>query len=163
MFGVAAILTAATLVAGLGVGLVAQVFAGTKSAVGECATPVAHTSALLERTLFEVLPAATLRAVDGGQPARLDYACTGDDSPAGFDARWNGTTGAASVRLLQGDGWRRTDPAGGPPRWYLREEPADGNLDVPTSGGDPIVLNKELDGRRFGAFVDRVGISAWVE
>jgi hypothetical protein len=164
LFGAASVLTAGTLVAGLGVGLVAHVFAGTRTPQGDCATRVAQTNALVARTVFAVVPANTVRAVDAAEPAELDAAdCTWSEAPGGFEALWNGTTGAATVRLLQNSGWSRTDPEGGAPGWFLRDERSDGRIEVGMSASDDIVLTKESGDRRFGISVDRAGMSAWVE
>lgn len=165
MFGAASVLTAGTVVAGLGVGLVAQVFAGTKAPAEDCAPAVAPTDDLVARTVLDVLPAAAMVAVGAGEPPAgpLSAACTRVGSSDGFEALWSGTTGAAAVRLLEGNGWRRTDPAGGPPGWFSREEAADDLAKVGGSAGQAIVFTKDRDGHRFGISVDRLGMSAWVE
>lgn len=156
LFGTASVLTAGTLVAGLGVGLVAHVYAKATGPSDDCAARAA-TSDALQRMVFASVPASTVRFVDPAPRGEL-WCATG---PVGFQALWHGATGAATVRLLQERGWRRADPAEGTPQWFLHEEPADSHSD--SAAGEVIVLDKAADGRRFGVAVNRLGMSAWVE
>lgn len=164
MFGGASVMTAGVLTLGLGAGLVAQVFAGPQAPVGDCPTRVAATNELVKRTVLATLPAGTLRNVHVLEPAEIDIAdCAWDETPGGIEALWNGATGSATVRLLQQDGWRRTDPAGGAPGWYLRDEPPGKHLEVTLSDPEAILLTKELGKRRFGISIDKVGMTAWID
>ncbi len=164
MFSAASVLTASVLVVGLGIGLVAHVFAGAKAPQGDCATRVARTNVLVEKAVLAALPTDRLRSVNPARVADLDAAdCAWDDWPGGIQALWNGGTGAATVRLLEQGGWQRTDPAGGPPGWFVRDEQADDRLDVGMSDGDAIVLTKKIDHRRIGISATRVGLAAWAE
>lgn len=150
----ASLLTAGTLVGGLGVGLVAHVYAKASAPSASCAARAASSDAL-QRMVFASVPASTVRFVDPVE--RGDLSC--GQGPVGFQATWNGATGAQTVRILQERGWRRADPADGPPGWFLRDEPADSAADA----GEVIVLDKAADGRRFGVAVNRLGMSAWAE
>lgn len=155
LFGAASLLTAGVLVGGLGVGLVAHVYAKASAPSGDCATRAA-TSDALARMVFATVPASTVRFVDPAPRGELECA----PGPVGFQALWNGATGASTVRLLQERGWRRADPADGTPQWFLRDEPADSAANA--GAGEVIVLDKAADGRRFGVAVNRLGMSAWV-
>jgi hypothetical protein len=164
MFGGASVLTASVLVLGLGAGLVTQVFAGRQAPEGDCPTRVVATNELVKRTVLATLPAGTVREVHVLEPAEIDIAdCAWDDTPGGLEALWNGATGAATVRLLQKEGWQRTFPAGGPPGWYVRDEPAGADLKVTMSDPEAILLTKEQGKKRFGISIDKVGMSAWID
>ncbi|MGQ0463769.1 MAG: hypothetical protein ACT4QG_00455 [Sporichthyaceae bacterium] len=154
LFGAATLLTAGTLVGGLGVGLVAHVYARSSAPSGDCATRAAASDAL-QRMVFASVPESSVRFVDSSAATELECA----PGPVGFQALWTGATGAQTVRLLQDRGWRRADPAEGTPEWFLRDEPA--AMDAPA--GAVIVLDKAADGRRFGVAVNRLGMSAWAE
>ena len=164
MFGGASVLTASVLVLGLGAGLVTHVFAGQQAPEGDCPTRVVATNDLVKRTVLATLPKGTVRNVHVLEPAEIDIAdCAWDDTPGGIEALWNGATGSATVRMLQNAGWQRTDPAGGAPGWYLRDEPAGEHLEVTMSDPEAILLTKQLGKRRFGISIDRVGMSAWID
>lgn len=164
MFGGASTLTAAVLVLGLGAGLIAQVFAGQQAPTGDCPTRVAATNDLVRRTVLATLPAGSVTGVHALEPSEVDVAdCAWDDTPGGLSAMWSGTTGSATVRMLQQAGWRRTDPPGGPPGWFQRDEAPGEHVELSSSDPETIVLTKEIGNRRYGITVDKLGMSAWID
>ncbi|MGQ0844803.1 MAG: hypothetical protein ACT4QF_11770 [Sporichthyaceae bacterium] len=87
----------------------------------------------VEKAVVDLLPAATLRG----------YLNTGpdcDDRRSGsIAAGWQGDVRPADVvDVLVRDGWARTDPIGGPPRWYVdRELAGDPTIGCLSGGADP--------------------------
>ncbi len=131
----------------------------------ECALAVATSNAFVNKHVLALFPAKALRQVEPMDPNDT-FHCDPKEGPdfGGVSALWKDITGAEAIKILEQDGWTRTDPAGGEPAWAkqgLRH--GNGDLNLEPAEKYIVTFNAERGGRAMWVELTQDGLRAGLE
>ncbi|HUR72999.1 MAG TPA: hypothetical protein VMZ00_01910 [Sporichthya sp.] len=130
----------------------------------ECALAVAASNALVTKHVLALFPGKALRHVEPMRPADTFY-CDPGEGPdfGGVSALWRNITGAEAIKILEKDGWKRTDPADGEPAWAQQNlKPGNGDLNLEPAEKYVVTFNAERGGRAMWVELTQDGMRAGI-
>ena len=136
-----------------------------KSTKSQCAAAVASSNALLTEHVLALFPPTKLRAVQKMKPADTEQ-CDPAEGPdyGGVEALWKGMTGVQAIELLAKAGWKRHDPAQGPPVWVRQNlKPGDGTLNLDPNPKHVVTFTADRGGRQLWIDLTQDGMRAGIE
>jgi hypothetical protein len=131
----------------------------------ECATAVAASNELLSKHVLALFPAKALRQVEPLRP-RDTFNCDPKEGPdfGGVSALWKNITGAEAIKILEKDGWTRTDPDEGEPAWAKQGlKHGNGDLNLEPAEKYIVTFNAERGGRTMWVELTQDGLRAGLD
>jgi hypothetical protein len=131
----------------------------------ECALAVAASNALVNKHVLALFPAKALRQVEAMRPADT-LQCDPKEGPdfGGVSALWKDITGAEAIKILEKDGWARTDPAEGEPVWAKEGlKHGSGELNLEPADKYVVTFKAERGGRTMWVELTQDGMRAGLE
>lgn len=136
-----------------------------KAGKAECALAVAASNALINKHVLALFPAKALRQVEPMDPDDT-FGCDPAEGPdyGGVSALWKNITGAEAIKILEKDGWIRTDPKEGEPAWAKQGlKHGTGELNLEPAEKYVVTFRTERGGREMWVELTQDGLRAGLE